>query len=72
MSEAPCITAMPMHDKKLGSCGVLPSNTEAKIIDPESGVPLGPGNVGELCIKGPQVILFSYGSIKLLQRGKIR
>ena len=59
MSEAPCITAMPMHDQKLGSCGVLPSNTEAKIIDPESGVPLGPGNVGELCIRGPQVILIS-------------
>ena len=56
MSEAPCITTIPMNIRKLGSCGILPSNTEAKIVDPSSGKTLGSGEVGELCVRGPQVI----------------
>ena len=36
-----------------GSCGVLLPNTEAKIVDVESGANLGPNQQGELCIKGP-------------------
>ena len=57
MSEAPCITTIPMNVRKPGSCGILPSNTDAKIIDSSSGKTLGPGEVGELCVRGPQVIL---------------
>ena len=55
MSEAPCITTTPFGDLIPGSCGVLPSNTEAKIVDPESGESLGPNKIGELCARGPQV-----------------
>ena len=55
MSEAPCITTNMMNVIKPGSCGILPSNTEAKIIDSDSGKALGTGQVGELCVRGPQV-----------------
>ena len=55
MSEAPCITTLPMNVRRPGSCGILPSNTDAKIIDSNSGKTLGPGKVGELCVRGPQV-----------------
>ena len=47
----------PVEDLKIGSCGVLLPNTEAKIVDLESGKSLGPNQRGELCVKGPQVIL---------------
>ena len=47
----------PVDDFKVGSCGVLLPNTEAKIVDLESGKPLGPNQRGELCVKGPQVLL---------------
>jgi 4-coumarate--CoA ligase len=40
-----------------GSCGVLIPNTEAKIVDLKTGEALGPGMIGELCIRGPQVLL---------------
>ena len=45
------------HDRafKAGSCGYLLPNTEAKIIDLKSGNALGPNEMGELCIRGPQV-----------------
>ncbi len=42
-----------------GSCGVLIPNTEAKIVDLKTGEALGPGMIGELCIRGPQVTLYS-------------
>jgi 4-coumarate--CoA ligase len=38
-----------------GSCGLLAPNTEAKIVDLVTGEALGPGETGELCIRGPQV-----------------
>ena len=55
MSEAPCISTIPMNVRKPGSCGILPSNTEAKIIDTDSEKTLGPSQVGEFCVRGPQV-----------------
>ena len=58
----------PVEDLKIGSCGVLLPNTEAKIVDLESGKSLGPNEKGELCVKGPQVLLLEvvwrYHSIK--------
>ena len=51
----PVGTMTPKNKMFLGSCGVLVANTEAKIADLETGQPLGPGKLGELCIKGPQV-----------------
>ena len=38
-----------------GSCGILAPNTEGKIVDLVTGEALGPGQTGELCIRGPQV-----------------
>ena len=52
---SPIVTFAPKEDLKIGSCGVLLPNTQAKIVDLESGEPLGPNQRGELCVKGPQV-----------------
>jgi len=41
---------------KFGSVGVCAPNTECKIIDLETGVPLGPHKEGEVCVRGPQVM----------------
>jgi acyl-CoA synthetase (AMP-forming)/AMP-acid ligase II len=41
---------------KFGSVGVPAPNTECKIVDLESGVPLGPGERGEVCVRGPQIM----------------
>lgn len=42
---------------KPGAVGVTVPNTVCKIIDPETGVSLPVGAEGELCVKGPQVML---------------
>jgi long-chain acyl-CoA synthetase len=41
-----------------GSCGLPVANTEQRIISIDTGEPLGrgPHNIGQLCIKGPQVM----------------
>ena len=52
---SPVVTSTRDDIFKPGSCGVLLPNTEAKIIDIESGEALGPNQQGELCIRGPQV-----------------
>jgi acyl-CoA synthetase (AMP-forming)/AMP-acid ligase II len=41
---------------KFGSVGVPAPNTECKIVDLETGTPLGPNQEGELCVRGPQVM----------------
>ena len=41
---------------KFGSVGFCAPNTECKIIDLETGVPLGPNKEGEVCVRGPQVM----------------
>ena len=41
---------------KFGSVGVPAPNTECKIIDLETGEPLGPGERGEVCVRGPQIM----------------
>ncbi|WP_088105436.1 long-chain-fatty-acid--CoA ligase [Halalkalibacter urbisdiaboli] len=42
--------------RKLGSIGIPFPDTEAKIIDPDTGVEVDYGEVGELIIRGPQVM----------------
>ncbi|RKP15150.1 hypothetical protein BJ684DRAFT_7463 [Piptocephalis cylindrospora] len=55
MSEtAPLVTLVPELDFQTGSSGILVPNMEAKIVDP-AGRPLGIGEEGELCLKGPNV-----------------
>ncbi|CAH1261574.1 ACSF2 [Branchiostoma lanceolatum] len=39
-----------------GSFGILVPNTKAKVIDTETGEAVGPGDDGELCVLGPQVM----------------
>lgn len=59
LSEASPVThANPIFgDSRLGTIGLPYPDTEVKIVDPESGDNvLGIGEVGELCIRGPQVM----------------
>jgi long-chain acyl-CoA synthetase len=42
--------------RKAGAIGLPISDTDAKIVDPDTRKDLSPGSVGELAIKGPQVM----------------
>lgn len=46
----------PDENHPWGSVGKLTGNCEARIVDPDTGVALPPGNQGELWIKGPIVM----------------
>ncbi|XP_024545356.1 4-coumarate--CoA ligase 1-like [Selaginella moellendorffii] len=41
---------------KSGSCGTIVRNTEAKIVDTETGESLAYGVCGEICLRGPQIM----------------
>jgi long-chain acyl-CoA synthetase len=58
LTEASPVThANPLYGvRKVGSIGVPLPNTDAKIVDLVTGEPLPPGQVGELVVKGPQVM----------------
>lgn len=54
---SPNTHANPLYGlRKIGSIGVPLPNTDARIVDLATGTPLPPGQVGELVIKGPQVM----------------
>jgi long-chain acyl-CoA synthetase len=54
---SPVALVNPTHGhRKSGTIGVPVSDTEAAVVDLESKEPLEPGQVGELAIKGPQVM----------------
>jgi len=58
MTESSPVTHMqPIDDGFLGGCGHPVPNTIAKVVDLETGEPLGPDQEGELCVSGPQVML---------------
>ena len=47
---------LPLNEQQVyGSCGQLLPNAEAKVVDLNTGEALGPGQRGELCVRGPQV-----------------
>jgi acyl-CoA synthetase (AMP-forming)/AMP-acid ligase II len=46
----------PDHRNRLGSIGFPCPSTECKIVDPATGEALGPGEDGELWMRGPQVM----------------
>ncbi len=46
----------PAPRNRLGTIGLPLADTQAKLIDPDTGKELGDGEVGELVIKGPQVM----------------
>jgi long-chain acyl-CoA synthetase len=58
LTEASPVThANPLYGaRKVGSIGVPIPNTDAKIVDLVTGQDLPPGQMGELVIKGPQVM----------------
>lgn len=55
----PTVMFTSLKDEVNGSAGVLLPNTQAKIVDLETGQALGPNKKGELCCKGPQVTIYS-------------
>ena len=58
LSETSPVThCNPLFGKRReGSIGLPMPNTEAMIVDPETRQPLPPGEIGELAIRGPQVM----------------
>jgi acyl-CoA synthetase (AMP-forming)/AMP-acid ligase II len=47
----------PEGDYRPGTSGVTASNTETRIVDPETGEDVGVGERGELWVRGPQVMI---------------
>ncbi len=58
LTETMClVTANPMYgQKKIGSVGLPLPDTEIKIVDPDTGGLTKPGEPGELCCRGPQIM----------------
>ncbi len=54
----PAVTINPVESTgKIGTIGVPIPNTDVKIVDAETGkTEVPPGEVGELCVRGPQVM----------------
>jgi acyl-CoA synthetase (AMP-forming)/AMP-acid ligase II len=51
------VSLTPDNDIRCNSCGPLIPNTELKVINTETGEELEEGQQGELCFRGPQVML---------------
>ncbi len=70
---SPCAISSPANQKEFtGSIGVPISNTEAKVVD-DQGKEVATNEPGELCIKGPQVMVGYYNrpeaTAEILQDG---
>ncbi|KAK7084875.1 hypothetical protein SK128_003932 [Halocaridina rubra] len=50
----------PISEEKIGSCGKLVSNVEAKIVDISTGATLPEGERGELCLKTPSIMSYYH------------
>lgn len=53
---SPLAIANPMHRSKAGAIGIPLSDTDAAVVDPETGAPVPAGEPGELVLRGPQVM----------------
>jgi fatty-acyl-CoA synthase len=47
-------------EKRVATVGLATDDLEDRVVDPATGVPLGPGEEGELCVKGPTLMLGYY------------
>ena len=57
LTEASPVThTNPLGRPKLGTIGVALPDTDAAIVDRETGAPLPPGSIGEVVVRGPQVM----------------
>lgn len=53
---APVAMSNPLGRPKIGTVGVPFPDTEAAILDQDTGLPLPQGEIGEIAIRGPQVM----------------
>ena len=62
MTETSPLTSMNPSKgrKKLGSIGLPLINTDLRLVDPGTGKVVAVGEPGEICVKGPQVMLGYY------------
>jgi len=62
MTETSPLTTMnpSQGKKKLGSIGLPLLNTDIKLVNPETGSEVALGEPGEICVKGPQVMVGYY------------
>lgn len=59
---SPITHANPLYGvRKVGSIGIPIPNTDAKIVDLVTGEDVAPGHIGELIIRGPQVMTGYWG-----------
>ena len=56
LTEACSANRTPRTGQRTNSVGLPMPDTEEMVVDPETGAELGPGEVGELLIRGPQVM----------------
>jgi len=60
MTEASPVTHLSRHHAgavtPIDSVGICVPNTECCIVDPLTGSTVGPGALGEICVRGPQVM----------------
>ncbi len=63
LTEASPVThCNPIHgERRAGSIGLPLPNTEARVVHPETREPLSTGEVGELAVRGPQVMQGYWG-----------
>jgi long-subunit acyl-CoA synthetase (AMP-forming) len=65
MTETSCVCHLtPIENGLIGSIGEPLSRTKVKVVDVDTGLSLGPGQHGEVCIKGPQVMKGYYKNEK--------
>lgn len=58
MTEMSPVSHFTPHTRPApGAVGITVANTLCRIVDPDTGADLGPGQAGELWVKGPQVML---------------
>ncbi|MBT8199895.1 MAG: 4-coumarate--CoA ligase family protein [Acidimicrobiia bacterium] len=57
LTEASPVThSTPSGQRRPGSVGPALPNTESRVVDPETGIDVAPGETGELWVRGPQVM----------------
>ncbi|PNF25517.1 hypothetical protein B7P43_G05185 [Cryptotermes secundus] len=54
---SPLVSVLQRGNINLNSSGIPVPNTYVKVVNTDTGVNVGQGVVGELCVKGPQVML---------------